>query len=96
MRDGHSSYCALVSAAHVLPGLLVSSCWMFPVFPGPILLTIAVAMTAAGMDMTYDLCYVSFEHHPRSAVGKLLKYSWPLKCSFGRSWPQITGIPYIQ
>lgn len=30
--------------------------------PGPILLTIAVAMTAAGMDLTYDLAYVSKIH----------------------------------
>ncbi|KAI8439397.1 hypothetical protein MSG28_013200 [Choristoneura fumiferana] len=39
------------------------------VVPGPILLTIAVALTAAGMDLTLDLCYVRFHlpmYNPKS------------------------------
>ncbi|KAL0821742.1 hypothetical protein ABMA28_005165 [Loxostege sticticalis] len=43
--------------SHVIPGLMVSICWLLPVVPGPILLTIAVALTAAGMELTLDLCY---------------------------------------
>ena len=35
--------------------------WLLPIIPGPLLLTLAVALTAAGMDLTLDLCYVSFQ-----------------------------------
>ncbi|KAH9639339.1 hypothetical protein HF086_012949 [Spodoptera exigua] len=48
-------YFILVS--HVIPGLLLCVAWMLPIIPGPLLLTIAVALTAAGMDLTLDLCY---------------------------------------
>lgn len=47
--------------AHIIPGLLVSSSWLFSIYPGPILLTVAVALTGAGMDVTLDLCYVRQE-----------------------------------
>ncbi|XP_073961721.1 sialin-like isoform X1 [Choristoneura fumiferana] len=48
----------IVIVSHVSPGLLVMSTWLTTsVVPGPILLTIAVALTAAGMDLTLDLCY---------------------------------------
>ncbi|XP_028162768.1 sialin-like [Ostrinia furnacalis] len=46
-----------IVVSHVIPGLMVSICWLLPMVPGPILLTIAVALTAAGMDLTLDLCY---------------------------------------
>ncbi|XP_026725779.1 vesicular glutamate transporter 2.2-like isoform X2 [Trichoplusia ni] len=43
--------------SHVIPGLVVCISWMLPIAPGPLLLTIAVGLTAAGMDLTLDLCY---------------------------------------
>ncbi|XP_031764704.2 sialin-like [Galleria mellonella] len=46
-----------IIVSHVIPGLLVFVTWLFPVVPGPILLTISVTLTAAGMDLTLDLCY---------------------------------------
>ncbi|KAM3965874.1 sialin [Aphomia sociella] len=46
-----------IVVSHVIPGFLVSISWLFRVVPGPILLTICVALTAAGMDLTFDLCY---------------------------------------
>ncbi|XP_045451460.1 sialin-like [Melitaea cinxia] len=46
-----------IVVSHVLPGLLVSTTWFFPNNPGPILLTTAIALTAAGMDLTLDICY---------------------------------------
>ncbi|XP_049875917.1 sialin-like [Pectinophora gossypiella] len=47
----------IVVVSHVLPGLLVASTWVTHLVPGPILLTMAVALTAAGMDLTLELCY---------------------------------------
>ncbi|CAH0400877.1 unnamed protein product [Chilo suppressalis] len=46
-----------IVVSHVIPGIIVSVCWLLPVIPGPILLTTAVALTASGMDLTLDLCY---------------------------------------
>ncbi|XP_064073581.1 sialin-like isoform X1 [Vanessa tameamea] len=43
--------------SHVLPGILVSMAWFLPINPGPVLLTTAIAFTAAGMDLTLDICY---------------------------------------
>ncbi|XP_060804999.1 sialin [Amyelois transitella] len=43
--------------SHVIPGILISICWLLPVVPGPILLSTAIALTAVGMEMTLDLCY---------------------------------------
>ncbi|XP_075980470.1 sialin-like isoform X2 [Anticarsia gemmatalis] len=48
-------YFILVS--HVIPGVMVTSTWMLHVIPGPVLLSTAVALTAAGMDLTMDLCH---------------------------------------
>ncbi|KAJ2945608.1 hypothetical protein O0L34_g432 [Tuta absoluta] len=46
-----------IVVSHVVPGVIVASTWTTTVVPGPILLTIAVSLTAAGMDLTLDLCY---------------------------------------
>ncbi|XP_045523555.1 sialin-like isoform X3 [Pieris brassicae] len=46
-----------IVVSHVIPGVLISSAWLVPINPGPVLLTIAVALTAAGMDLTLDICY---------------------------------------
>ncbi|XP_053610399.1 sialin-like [Plodia interpunctella] len=46
-----------VIVSHVIPGIIIAICWLLPVVPGPVLLTIAIALTAAGMDITLDLCY---------------------------------------
>ncbi|CAB3253307.1 unnamed protein product [Arctia plantaginis] len=43
--------------AHVIPGLILGVTWLLPIIPGPILLSIAVSLTAAGMDLTLDLCH---------------------------------------
>ncbi|XP_059052674.1 sialin-like [Achroia grisella] len=43
--------------SHVIPGFLICICWLLSIVPGPILITISVALTAAGMDLTLDLCY---------------------------------------
>ncbi|KPJ13855.1 Vesicular glutamate transporter 1 [Papilio machaon] len=43
--------------AHVIPGIMISILWLFPAIPGPTILTLAVALTAAGMDSTFDICY---------------------------------------
>ncbi|XP_030040395.2 sialin isoform X2 [Manduca sexta] len=54
-----------IVVSHVLPGMIVAFSWFLPVVPGPVLLTIAVALTAAGMDLTLDLCYnipVTWKH----------------------------------
>ncbi|XP_068617951.1 probable small intestine urate exporter [Battus philenor] len=48
-----------IFVSHVIPGVLVSSLWLFPAIPGPTILTLAVALTAAGMDLTFDICYNS-------------------------------------
>ncbi|XP_050666162.1 vesicular glutamate transporter 1-like [Leptidea sinapis] len=47
----------VVVVSHVVPGLLISMVWVIPVNPGPTMLTIAVVLTAAAMDITLDLCY---------------------------------------
>ncbi|CAH4030041.1 unnamed protein product [Pieris brassicae] len=49
-----------IVVSHVIPGVLISTAWLVPINPGPVLLTIAVALTAAGMDLTLDICYVCF------------------------------------
>ncbi|KAJ8715049.1 hypothetical protein PYW08_005030 [Mythimna loreyi] len=46
-----------IIVSHVIPGLLICISWILPIIPGPVLLTLAVALTAAGMDLTLDLCY---------------------------------------
>ncbi|PZC71005.1 hypothetical protein B5X24_HaOG214449 [Helicoverpa armigera] len=46
-----------IIVSHVIPGMLVCVSWLLPIVPGPFLLTLAVALTAAGMDLTLDLCY---------------------------------------
>ncbi|CAB3234052.1 unnamed protein product [Arctia plantaginis] len=47
----------LIIVSHVIPGLILGVTWLLPVIPGPILLSIAVSLTAAGMDLTLDLCH---------------------------------------
>ncbi|XP_061718513.1 sialin-like isoform X6 [Cydia pomonella] len=46
-----------IVVSHVIPGLLIMCTWFVVQIPGPILLTTAVALTAAGTDLTFDLCY---------------------------------------
>ncbi|XP_013179820.1 PREDICTED: sialin-like isoform X3 [Papilio xuthus] len=46
-----------IFVSHVLPGMMISILWLFPAIPGPTILTLAVALTAAGMDSTFDICY---------------------------------------
>nr|XP_032519169.1 sialin-like [Danaus plexippus plexippus] len=46
-----------IVVSHVIPGTLVSTSWLLPINPGPVLLTAATALTAAGMDFTLDICY---------------------------------------
>ncbi|XP_069361031.1 sialin-like isoform X2 [Maniola hyperantus] len=46
-----------IVVSHVIPGFLVSMAWLVPVNPGPVLLTTAIVLTAAGMDLTLDICY---------------------------------------
>ncbi|XP_038222616.1 sialin-like [Zerene cesonia] len=46
-----------IIVSHVIPGLIVSMAWFVPFAPGPTILTIAVTLTAAGMDLIFDICY---------------------------------------
>ncbi|XP_013138670.1 PREDICTED: uncharacterized protein LOC106103438 [Papilio polytes] len=47
----------IIFVSHVIPGIMISTLWLFPAIPGPTILTLAVALTAAGMDSTFDICY---------------------------------------
>lgn len=51
-------YTFLIFLAHVIPGLVLGITWLLPIIPGPILISVAVSLTAAGMDLTLDLCHV--------------------------------------
>ncbi|XP_072944848.1 sialin-like isoform X2 [Epargyreus clarus] len=46
-----------IIVSHVIPGFLVLSMWTVASLPGPIILTMAISLTAAGMDLTLDICY---------------------------------------
>ncbi|XP_039756672.1 sialin-like [Pararge aegeria] len=46
-----------IVVSHVISGFLVSMAWVVPINPGPVLLTAAIVLTAAGMDLTLDICY---------------------------------------
>ncbi|XP_041982503.1 uncharacterized protein LOC121735668 [Aricia agestis] len=47
----------LISVSHVIPGGITLLTWSLPLTVSPYVLTTAIALTAAGMDLPFNICY---------------------------------------